>query len=59
MIDESSREDLDVDVDALTKHKKELEGELIEIKKSKEGIDYDLRLSINGTIKYLENELKT
>lgn len=57
-IDELSREDIEVDVEALTKEKKKLEGKLGEIKNSK-NIDYDFRLrGIRGSINLLENELK-
>ncbi len=57
-IDELSREDVEVDVDTLTKEKKELESKLNEIKNSK-GIDYNFRLrGVNGSIELLENELK-
>lgn len=57
-IDELSREYVEVDVEALTKEKKELESKLDEIKNSK-GIDYNFRLrGINGSVELLENELK-
>lgn len=57
-IDELSREDLDVDVEALAKEKKELEGELAELRSAK-GIDYDFQIrNVNGTITQLKNELK-
>ena len=57
-IDELSREDVEVDVEELTKKKKELESKLDEIKNSK-GIDYNFRLrGINGSVELLENELK-
>lgn len=53
-IDELSREDVEVDVKALTEEKKELEGKLQEIKSAK-GVDYEFRLrTITGTIKMLE-----
>lgn len=53
-IDELSRGDIEVDVEALTKGRKELESKLDEIKSSK-GVDYEFRLrGINGTIKMLE-----
>lgn len=57
-IDELSREDVEVDLEALTKERKELESKLDEIKSSK-GVDYEFRLrGINGSIELLENELK-
>lgn len=57
-IDELSREDVEVDVEELTKKKKELESKLDEIKNSK-GIDYNFRLrGVNGSVELLENELK-
>ncbi len=57
-IDELSREDLQVDVKALTLEKEELEGRLAELKSDK-GETYSLRLrSINGTITLLNNQLK-
>lgn len=57
-IDELSREDLQVDVEALTKEKEELEGQLAGLK-SEGGEIYSLRLrSINGTITQLNNQIQ-
>lgn len=57
-IDELSREDIEVDVEALTKEKRVLESKLNEMKNAK-GVDYNFRLrGVNGSIELLENELK-
>jgi len=57
-IDELSREDLEIDVSALNKEKKELEKELSDVKNTK-GPDYEFRIrAIKGSITALENEIK-
>lgn len=57
-IDELSREDIEVDVETLTKEKKELESKLDEVK-NYENVDYDFRLrTITGTIKVLETKIE-
>ncbi len=57
-IDELSRGDVEVDVDTLTKEKKELEVKLGEVKNAK-GMDYDFRLTgIKGSIELLKNKFK-
>lgn len=57
-IDELSRKDIEVDVEALTKEKKELESKLDEVK-NYENVDYDFRLrTITGTIKVLETKIE-
>lgn len=57
-IDELSRENIEVDVEALTKEKAELQHRLDELKNSR-NVDYDFRIrGIVGSIKVLKNELK-
>lgn len=57
-IDELSRSNVEVDIDTLKRNKKELEGELAELKSDK-GPDYDFQIrGVNGSINLLENELR-
>lgn len=57
-IDELSREDIEIDIAALTKEKLAIKIKLDEVKSFK-GMDYDFRLrTIRGTITFLETESK-
>lgn len=57
-IDELSRENTEVDVEALSKEKKELESQLQEVKSAK-STDYEFKIRvINGSISVMENELR-
>lgn len=57
-IDELSREDLEIDVEALNSEKKSIEKGLTEIKNSS-SVDYEFRLrGIKGSITTLENEIE-